>query len=124
METNASYRGFMAENIAKTYLFETNMLNIYEGQDEDFDFVCMLKMNRSVIFGVTIKAAQYSQAEILRKYKNIRQRSLKMQVPVLMFYINPVDKTGFFEFIKDKLAESLTVLDSQNLKSSILNLIR
>ena len=119
METKANFKGFMAENIAKTYLYETEMLTIYEGNQDDFDFICMLKTNRSSIFGVLLKASQYTQAEILRKYKEIRKQSLKTEIPVLMMYINPVDRTGFFEFIKDKLGEQLTILDSKNLKSAI-----
>lgn len=100
METKANFKGFVAENIAKTYLYETEMLTIYEGNQDDFDFICMLKTNRSSIFGVLLKASQYTQAEILRKYKEIRKQSLKTEIPVLMMYINPVDRTGFFKFVK------------------------
>lgn len=122
METNASYRGFMAENIAKTYLYETQMLTIYEGEDGDFDFICMLRSDRSVVFGVNIKAAQYTASEIFRKYKSIREKSVNMQIPILMLYINPVDRTGLFEFIWKRLGHNLSELNSINLKTAILHL--
>jgi len=122
METNAKYRGWMAEQIAKSYLYETELLDIYQNEAERFDFICMMKNNIRNIFAVEVKASQYSKSEIIRAYKKTREKYLNENIPVLMLYINHIDKTGYFEFIKKEFSKELTDLNTCNLKTAIKNL--
>ena len=121
MENNNQYRHWMAENIAKTYLYETGMLDVYQNEDQRFDFVCMLKSNLRNIFAVQIKASQYNKSEITRLYRKDRQQNLNYDIPILMLYINHIDKTGYFEFIFKILSDELKVLNTDSLKNEIRN---
>lgn len=122
METDAKYRGWMAEQIAKSYLHETELLDVSQNEDERFDFICMMKKNIRYIFAVEVKASQYNKSEILRKYKKTREKYMNKNIPILMFYINYIDRTGYFEFIKNELSKELIILNTQNLKKEIENL--
>lgn len=115
MRNRADYSGWIAEQIAKVYLFETNLVEIYETQDKDFDFLCILKNDFQKSIAVEVKSSQYSKSEILRKYKPLRQNLLQSKIPVIMFYINYIDKTGYIEVLHRELKNKLTVLTTQNL---------
>lgn len=122
MEPTTKYRSWMAEQIAKSYLYETGLLDVYQNEIEGFDFICMLKNNLNNIFAVEVKASQYTKSQILKQYKKTREKFLKTNMPVLMLYINYIDRTGYFEFINKKLLEELQILNTINLKTEIENL--
>lgn len=122
MENSAKYRSWMAEQIAKSYLYETELIEVYQNEQESFDFICMMKNDIRNVFAVDVKASQYNKSEITRVYKKTREKYLKASVPVLMLYINHIDRTGYFEFIKNQLCKELSDLNTNNLKSAIKNL--
>lgn len=122
METNAQYRGWMAEQIAKSYLYETQLLDVYQNEREQFDFVCMMKQDIRHVFAVEVKASQYNKSEIVRTYRKTREKFINSQIPVLMLYINYIDRTGYFEFIQRDFSKELSFLTTQNLKTAIKSL--
>lgn len=122
METNVQYRGWMAEQIAKSYLYETELLEVYQNEREQFDFVCMMKQDIRHVFAVEVKASQYSKSQIIRTYRKTREKFVDFKIPVLMLYINYIDRTGYFEFIQRELSKELSILTTQNLKTAIKSL--
>lgn len=124
MENNSQYRGWMAEQIAKAYLYETQLLDIYLSDNREFDILCIFKNNVKIIFAVDVKSSQYTKSQIFMRYKKDREKHINNNFPILMLYINYVDKTGYFEFIRDKLNNDLYVLTTENLKLEINNLTR
>ena len=121
MSNNRQYSGWMAEQIAKLYLYETELLDVYQSDSQKFDFVCMFKEDMTKTFGVEVKSSKYSKRQIIKVYSKVRNESLRVKIPILMLYINYEDKTGYFEFIYDRLNEDLTVLTTQNLKLALIN---
>lgn len=119
MDTNARYKSWMAEQVAKSYLYETRLLDIYQNDADQFDFVCTMKEDVSKIFAVEVKSSLYTKSEIIRKYQKIRETYSKINLPILMLYINYLDKTGYFEFIAKGIKEDIITLNTSNLKTAI-----
>ncbi len=111
----------MAEQIVKTYLLETNMLEVHESDKDKFDFLCLFTNDVKKVFAVEVKSSQYTKSELLRKYQKQRESYHDIGFAVFMFYINYVDKTGYFEIIKGELKNELILLNTENLKYTLLN---
>jgi hypothetical protein len=119
MRTIKNYSGWMAEEIAKTYLLETGLLDISVPSDRRFDFVAMTKKNFDTVIAIEVKASKYKKSEIIREYKTKRESFAKKKFPVIMFYINYIDKTGLIEVINGKLTDNLIPLTTDNLINEI-----
>lgn len=115
MKTIKNYGGWMAEEIAKTYLLETGLFDISIPSDGKFDFIARSKDDFNKIIAIEVKASKYSKSEILREYKKSRQGFLEKNLPVIMLYINYADKTGLIEVINKKLTDNLVPLTTDNL---------
>lgn len=119
MRTIKNYSGWMAEEIAKTYLLETGLLDISTLSDKQFDFIAISKKDFNTIIGIEVKASQYRKSEILREYRKIRNKYRDNHFPVIMFYINYMDKTGLIEVINGNLSDNLIPLTTDNLIKEI-----
>lgn len=122
MEKNSRYRIWIAEQIGKSYLFETELLEVYPSDNDNYDFICLLKSNLQHRFAVEVKSSMYNKKQIFRVYNRTRLKFIDMQIPVLVLYINYIDKTGYFEFIYNVLTDDLLNLNTENLKSAINSL--
>ena len=109
----------MAEEIAKTYLLETELLDISVPTDKNFDFIAIPKRDFTKVIAIEVKASKYKKSEIVRAYKSIRQTLSEKRFPVIMFYINYIDKTGFIEVINRQLTDKLIPLTRDNLNDEI-----
>jgi hypothetical protein len=123
MKTIKQFGIWMAEEIAKVYLFEANFIEIIE-QDNKFDFLIMDKQNRKSIIGIDIKSSKYKETKLLEIYSKKRQEYTENKFPVIIMYINYIDKTGFFEVINKRLTNNLIILNTTNFKAEIKKLTR
>lgn len=119
MRTIRNYSDWMAEEIAKTYLLETGLLDISTPSDRKFDFVAIFKKDFNKVIAIEVKASKYRKSEILREYRTIRESYTMNRFPVIMFYINYIDKTGLIEVIQEKLTDNLIPLTTDNLIKEI-----
>jgi len=119
MRTIKNYSGWIAEEIVKTYLLETGLLDISVPSDRKFDFVAISKSDFSKVIAIEVKASKYSKSEIIREYRTLRESFAKIGFPVIMFYINYLDKTGLIEIINKTLTDTLILLSRDNLINEI-----
>ena len=119
MRTLKNYKNWMAEEIAKTYLLATGLIDINKSSDKNYDLFAMPKQDFNKRIGIDIKASQYSKSEILKEYKKTRESYVNTNIPVIMFYINAMDKTGLIEVIDNKLTDDLISLSTDSLTKEI-----
>jgi hypothetical protein len=90
---------------------------------DKFDLIAILKDTKKVV-GITVKATDYSETRILSHYRKTRESVVLEKMPVLIFYVDSINKKGFFETINGKLNNQLFPLSKENLMLIINNLQR
>lgn len=118
-----NFKEWMATEIVKTYLLENGKFEISVPSDRQFDLIAIDKYNFRNVIGIEIKASKYSRNELLKAYLTTRENLSKAELPVIIFYINSVDRTGYIELLNKKVTDELLPLNTDNL-GKLLNQAR
>src|SRR5687768_6837933 len=122
MRPTKNYSSWMAEQIAKTYLLQIDFLSLNEDPTRKFDFLVLKKEDTTKQIGIEVKASRYRRSELLREYFEKRKRFKANRFPVIMFYIDYMERTGCIEVINKSLNDNLIDLNTANLSKEIKQL--
>ena len=119
MRTIKKYSGWMAEEIAKSYLLGTNIVQLHKVDSGKFDFIITKRDSHYKRIGIQVKGSKYTKRELLKIYRLERQRCVRNKFPVIMLYINYDTKKGLIEVIDKRLTDQLIPLTTEILKREI-----
>ena len=108
-----------ANEIASLYLGNLGYNKIIRGKEKHKDFIIDLDGDGKGDLFVDVKASKYSLPEIKSRYHSIAKKYSRRRTPTLFFFINYLEKSGYFQIVGNNKINEIKKLDVSNLKSAI-----
>lgn len=123
MRKTAQYNEWINEEIAKTFLYDLDIVTVETDPHSQFDFTLLHIKSKKIICYVEVKGSKLKSKGILNSFKVKRERYSNEKYPVLIIYINDIEKSGLFEILMNgALNTELIRLNKENLNREISNL--
>lgn len=121
MKNIKQFQGWRSEQIVKVFLLSSGLLSFtenYSNIDYEIDFIAFYNENPNVKFGIEIKASKYSKSEIEKKYP---LKPVRLDFPIIYFYINYDNESGYFRIWDNKTKTPLTKIDKEKFRLELKN---
>lgn len=91
-----------------------------------YDFLAISKKSPDKKIAVEIKATKYSRDDIKRVFTKAKRQFSKIQLPVLLMYINYDKENGYFEVLEENGVEkkNIHLLQAEKLNRELSELIK
>lgn len=119
MKNIRDFGAWRAEEIAKVFLLNTKIIDIYPDSSNKFDFIVVGKLSSQKRIGIEIKATKYSKSEITKKYNQTTNKFIDSSIPVIIMYIDYDNEKGFFQVINRGVIDEIKTIDTKSLSEKI-----
>lgn len=119
-----NFEAWRAEEIAKVYLLNSNLLTLLPESDDQFDFFAISKNQPARKIAVEVKATKYAKGDIKRVFNGTRNKFSEYPFPVILMYINNDKENGYFEIFNNGLSShEIEPLETERLREKISGIV-
>ena len=123
MKNIRKFAGWRAVEIAKVFILNTRLVELFEDSSHKLDYIAYSINNPSKKIGIEIKATKYSKAQILKRFNKILFESSDNLYPVIIMFIDYEKENGYYKIIDRVNNSELKKIGVGELKNDLEKLL-
>ena len=122
MKNAKKFEDWRAEEIAKVYLLNSDLVTLLPDYENKYDFIAISKSSPEKRFAIEVKATKLPESDIPRVSHKVRSLFADSQFPVLIMYIDNDKEKGYYEIIDCSEREEIKPIQSEEFNARLKEL--